>query len=62
MKDYESETDRLDCPFCEGQGEQEIHTFGQWLVVKCEECRGTGEAIELTSTDFDDEDMIKFNG
>lgn len=47
MKTDEPDTDITECPFCVGQGEEEVYMYGQRLVVKCEECRGTGEFVEL---------------
>ena len=37
----------INCLFCEGRGEEEVTLYGHKVVLKCEECRGTGQAIDL---------------
>jgi DnaJ-class molecular chaperone len=41
-----------ECPFCGGYGEEEVMLYGQRLVVVCEECRGTGQRVELIGEDL----------
>ena len=46
MKD--SENAIKDCPECGGEGQMEVDYHGHLIVMTCEDCRGTGEAVCLT--------------
>ena len=52
--DMEPSIDRdvIPCPFCDGSGVDVIEWQGNTLVNSCDECRGTGEAVELIGEDL----------